>query len=40
MHVGGFLVNRRQRFRREIVDLDHFCDRFMRGGELFAFDFG
>src|SRR5882724_11134859 len=29
--------NRRQRFRREIVDLDHLCDGFTGGRELFAF---
>ena len=37
MHVGGLLVNRRQRFGREVVDLDHFCDRFLRGRKLLAF---
>ena len=36
MHVGGLLVNRRQRFRREVVDLDHFRDRLMRRRDLFA----
>ena len=39
MHVGGLLVNRRQRFRREIVDLDHLCDGLMGRGELFALGF-
>src|SRR5271154_5768465 len=36
MHVGGFFVNRRNRLRREVVDLDHFRRRLMRRGELFA----
>ena len=40
MHVGRLLVDRRQRFRREIVDLDHFGDRFMRRRELFALGLG
>ena len=30
MHVGRLLVNRRQRLRREVVDLDHFRNGFMR----------
>ena len=34
MHVGRLLVDRRNRFRREIVDLDHLCHGVMRGGEL------
>ena len=37
MHVAGFLVNRRQRFRRKIVDLDDFSDGLMSGRKLLAF---
>ena len=36
MHVGGLLVNRRQRFGCEIVDLDHLRNGFMRGRKLLA----
>ena len=37
MHVGGLLVDRRQRLRREIVDLDHFRHRLLRRREPVAF---
>ena len=37
MHVGGFLVDRRQRFRRKIIDLDHFRHRIVRRRELLEF---
>jgi len=36
MHVGGFPVNRRQRLRRKIVDLDHLRDGFAGRGKLLA----
>ena len=37
MHVGGLLVNRRQRLRREIVDLDDLGDGLMRCCKLLGF---
>src|SRR6201747_765479 len=36
MHFGRLLVNRRQRFRRKIVDLDHLGRGVMRRRDLIA----
>ena len=40
MHVGALPVNRRQRLRREIVDLDHLRNGFMRSLKLLAVSLG